>query len=78
MTDMIEIEAIGKAVQLGHDVEVDPPAACTAARRWTCKRCGDAVLAYGTNIYGSASKEPCHTTGAATPTPDTEEDNNRG
>lgn len=48
------------AERLGHTVENDPPAALTATERWTCKRCGSAVLRAGTgNVYGSAVEETC-------------------
>lgn len=57
--DAIEIRAINKAEDLGHKVDTDPPAAFTAARRWTCTKCGDSVLAYGSNIYGSAVDRYC-------------------
>lgn len=55
MTDMIEIEALGSAAQLGHDLEVDKPdSTCSTCRRWTCQRCGD-------TIPGSASERACRT-----------------
>lgn len=47
------------AESLGHTVESDPPAAITAAERWTCTKCGDAVLRYRDVIYGSASAKEC-------------------
>lgn len=43
----------------GHDLEWDPPAAMTAARRWTCRTCGNAVIDYCGNVYGSATEQPC-------------------
>lgn len=46
------------AVANGHDLHWDPPAAMTAALRWTCP-CGDAAIRYGTNEYGSATERPC-------------------
>lgn len=42
-----------------HTLEWDPPAALTAAKRWTCTACGYAVLDYDGNIYGSAVINPC-------------------
>lgn len=51
--------AVTRAEALGHWVEHDPPAAMTAARRWTCARCGAAVLDYLGNIYGSAVEKMC-------------------
>jgi len=46
-------------VRATHDLEWDPPAVMTAVRRWTCTRCGDAVLVNGDNVYGSATRETC-------------------
>lgn len=43
----------------GHVLEWDPPAAFTATRRWTCARCGDAVLVNGSVVFGSATREGC-------------------
>ena len=51
--------AIERARAQGHAVESDPPAGMTAARRWTCTVCGNAVLVYGSNIYGSAVDQTC-------------------
>lgn len=48
-------------VRPGHVLEWDPPAALTAARRWTCTECGDAVLINGDVVYGSATREKCDT-----------------
>lgn len=50
--------AVSRAKEMGHDVKVDSPATMTAAHRWTCA-CGDAVLLYNGNIYGSATTAPC-------------------
>lgn len=49
------------ATGLGHTVEWDPPAALTSLRsRWTCVRCGNAVLhARAGHMYGSAIEGPC-------------------
>jgi adenine-specific DNA methylase len=46
-------------VKAGHAVERDPPAALTRAERWTCPRCGDAVLRYDEHIYGGATERTC-------------------
>lgn len=43
----------------GHDLFLDPPAALTRVERWTCSRCGRAVLRNGSHVYGSATTEPC-------------------
>jgi len=51
--------ATAKATANGHTVEWDPPASLTAARRWTCTRCGDAVLDYNGNVYGGAVDRTC-------------------
>jgi hypothetical protein len=51
--------AVTKATELGHTVEWDPPAALSAARRWTCTACGSAVIDYNGNIYGSATEITC-------------------
>lgn len=51
--------AVAKAVEKGHTVKPDPPAAMTAARRWTCTRCGDSVLDYLGNVYGGAVDRTC-------------------
>jgi len=48
-------------IKAGHDLEWDPPAAMTAVCRWTCVRCGDAVLVNGNVVYGSATREACRT-----------------
>lgn len=52
-------EAPRRAEALGHEPESDPPFGMTRAERWTCTRCGDAVLKYNDNIYGSAVDEVC-------------------
>ena len=51
--------AVVKATGLGHTVEWNPPAAITAARRWTRTACGSAVLDYDGRIYGSATEITC-------------------
>jgi hypothetical protein len=48
-----------QAVDLDHDLEWDPPAAMTAAKRWTCRACGSTVLDYLGNVYGSAAEQAC-------------------
>lgn len=55
MTVPVEILAAAP----GHVLESDPPWGLTAAQRWTCTACGDAVLRYNGNVYGSATKSPC-------------------
>lgn len=42
-----------------HTLENDPPHAASAATRWTCIRCGCAVLVNDGYVYGSASAEEC-------------------
>lgn len=58
-TTQQEAEPVRRAAEMGHQVEHDPPAGLTRADRWTCKVCGDAVLIYGSNIYGSAVDMTC-------------------
>lgn len=49
-----------RAAANGHQMEWDPPAAMTSFSRWTCTRCGEAVLfreyepesAYGSALTG--------------------------
>jgi hypothetical protein len=45
----------------GHAIEDDSPGGLSRVQRWTCGRCGDAVLRYGGNTYGSALDTPCAT-----------------
>ncbi|MGW2169122.1 hypothetical protein ACWC1C_01165 [Streptomyces sp. NPDC001705] len=56
---MIDVpqEARGK----GHDFEDDPPHGLSRVERWTCTRCGHAVLRNGGVVYGSAVTEECAT-----------------
>lgn len=54
-----EEPAVAAATEKGHTIEWDPPAALTAARRWTCRRCGNAVLDYQGNVYGGALQITC-------------------
>lgn len=53
--------AVQIARSMGHDMEWDPPAALTRARRWTCTRreCGEAVIDYDGNISGDAATRSC-------------------
>lgn len=48
-------EPIRLAEEMGHAVEWDPG----RHARWTCTKCGNAVLRVGVNIYGSAVTERC-------------------
>ncbi|TXS35263.1 hypothetical protein [Streptomyces sp. t39] len=48
-------EALGK----GHDFEDDAPHALSSVERWTCKRCGAAVLRSRGYVYGSATEDHC-------------------
>lgn len=50
------------ATARGHTVEYDQPAINTRAERWTCTRCGLAVLRFCGNIYGSATEQDCEGT----------------
>lgn len=51
--------AVAEAAEKGHTVEWDPPPGLNAARRWTCTRCGNAVLDYRGNVYGGALQITC-------------------
>ena len=52
-------EALNKAREGGHDLEHDPPHSLSSMDRYTCKKCGRAVLGnYGT-AYGGATEGPC-------------------
>jgi hypothetical protein len=51
--------AVVAATDKGHVVAWDPPAGLTAARRWTCTRCGNAVLDYQGDVYGGALQITC-------------------
>lgn len=42
-----------------HTLETDTPHALSSVERWTCTRCGCAVLVKGGHVYGSASVEEC-------------------
>lgn len=56
---MDELEPVKRAAEKGHTVESDPPFGLTRAERWTCTKCGRAVLRYLGHIYGSAVEEVC-------------------
>ncbi len=44
----------------GHDLEYDPPHSLSSVDRYTCRKCGRAVLGGYSNAYGSAtSAEDC-------------------
>lgn len=43
----------------GHELEHDPPHALASVDRYTCKRCGRAVLGNYGHAYGSAAEGPC-------------------
>jgi hypothetical protein len=45
------------ATSRGHDIEWDPSA--TGVARWTCKRCGRAVLIHNGVTWGSATENDC-------------------
>lgn len=51
--------AVARATEKGHNVEWDAPAGMTAVRRWTCTRCGDAVLDNRGHLYGGALDRTC-------------------
>ena len=48
-----------EALNKGHDFEDDSPHALSRVERWTCKRCGWAVLRNGAIVYGSAIEGRC-------------------
>lgn len=50
---------VEEQVKANHVMEWDPPTVMTAVRRWTCTRCGDAVLVNGDVVYGSATRSAC-------------------
>lgn len=55
------LEIVKEAAGHGHQFEWDPPAALTSLRgRWTCSRCGNAVLMRNDrSCYGSAAGNDC-------------------
>lgn len=56
------LAALNKAQdQDGHDLEDDSPGGISSVQRWTCKRCGSAILRYRGNVYGSALDTACAT-----------------
>ncbi len=48
-----------RAADRGHVVVSDPPHDLSAGRRWTCRKCGAAVIDYRGNVYGSAIEQDC-------------------
>lgn len=53
-------EAVEKAKGLGHNMISDPPDTLTGQLdRWSCNKCGRAVLSCNGNVYGSAMSMPC-------------------
>jgi hypothetical protein len=53
-------EGCAQAKSLGHDMEHDPPAnELSRVARYTCSKCGRAVLANGGTVYGSALEVEC-------------------
>ena len=52
-------EALKAARAAGHDLTNDPPHSLSSVNRYTCTKCGKAVLGSDDNVYGSAVKEPC-------------------
>lgn len=52
-------DPIERANALGHSVESDAPHGLSRAERWTCPKCGLAVLRYAGNVYGSALEDTC-------------------
>lgn len=48
-----------KGNSAAHALEWDPPAALTAALRWTCTRCYATLIDYHGNVYGDAISDPC-------------------
>lgn len=55
IADSIPAEALDK----GHAFEDDPPHALSRVERWTCTRCGAAVLRNSSVVYGSAATDEC-------------------
>jgi hypothetical protein len=50
---------VAERVREGHAFENDSPGGLSSISRWTCTTCGDAVLRYGSNIYGGATERTC-------------------
>jgi hypothetical protein len=48
-----------EALTRGHALVWDPPAAMTGAERWTCQRCGRAVIRYSGVVSGAAAETDC-------------------
>ena len=57
-TGAMHDDAIDRAKVRGHAVEYDGPT-LGGADRWTCIRCGRAILKAGGPFYGSAKDEEC-------------------
>lgn len=51
--------ALEKTKQSGHELEHDPPHSLASVDRYTCKKCGRAVLGNHSTAYGSATEAPC-------------------
>lgn len=51
--------AVDKARASGHDLEHDPPHLLSSMDRFTCRKCGRAVLGNHSTAYGSATDGPC-------------------
>lgn len=49
---------VARKVQEGHSLYEDP-FGHSQAERWTCENCGNAVLSYCGNVYGSVTEAPC-------------------
>ncbi|MFD3568499.1 hypothetical protein [Streptomyces sp. NPDC058667] len=48
-----------QAVENGHSLDWDPPAAITAVDRWTCRECSATALRYRLVEYGDATEVRC-------------------
>jgi hypothetical protein len=52
--------ALVKATDEGHEMKYDPPAnSLSRMNRYTCRKCGRAVLGNPGAAYGSATEGPC-------------------
>ncbi|WP_436759402.1 hypothetical protein [Streptosporangium sp. V21-05] len=54
-----DLSPVQRAEALGHTAKNDPPHALSAVSRWTCTRCGAAVLSRAGVVYGSAIEQTC-------------------
>lgn len=52
-------EAFKKAKDNGHKFIYDPPHSLSSMNRYTCEKCGKAVLGNSTSGYGSATEDTC-------------------